>query len=444
MNVSADEEGSWVLVDTYEYPYEESINKADWSFYSKMEKNTIELQRSIPYDLGAYNSHNYDNPVNLHAKYTWSNPPAEIKPKETVKITLEQEVISNNTGEYAVGFDPYLKMDVADLDLGKGTASNVDATVIYSDGTKASKLGVGRKKDEKSQQSFTAEMSLQFAGNGTKGKKYALYFGVTGSSEILGVCYTYEWKQAETVSQTAAITSADWGKYSWEGEWDSNWGKMVLTQTGGAVAGTYTWDKGRITGTVAGNMLIGTWAETPSYAPNKDAGAIEFTMSEDGKTFTGKWCYGSSGSWSGWEGTKRITAVLPAPKVTASMPRNNIILQINNPNMSSNGKLTTLDSAPILHNDRTVLPIRAVAEAMGGTVGWDNSTRKVTISVNGTIIEMWLDKNTINVSGQSKAIDVAPTTINDRTMVPVRFVADNIPGCSIQWNDDTQSAIISY
>lgn len=247
-----------------------------------------------------------------------------------------------------------------------------------------------------------------------------------------------------TIAAVNAESSADWGNYSWEGEWDSNWGKMVLTQNGGVVTGTYTWDAGRITGTVSGNKLFGTWAESPSYAPNKDAGAIEFTMSEDGMSFTGKWCYGSSGSWSGWQGTKRLTAVLPAPVVTASTPANNIILQINNPNMSSNGSLISLDSAPILYNGRTVLPIRAVAEAMGGTVGWDAGSSKITISVRGTLIEMWLNKNSISVNGQSKTIDVAPTTINDRTMVPVRFVADNIPGCSIQWNDTTQSAIISY
>lgn len=238
--------------------------------------------------------------------------------------------------------------------------------------------------------------------------------------------------------------ASSWGKYSWEGEWESNWGDMVLSQGGGAVTGTYTWELGRITGTVSGNTLVGTWSESPSYSPDKDAGAIEFTMSDDGKTFTGKWCYGSSGSWQGWQGTKRITAVIPAPVATATTPKNNIIVQINNPNMSSNGTLTTLDSAPILLNNRTVLPIRAVVEAMGGTVGWDQGTRKVTISVSGTVIEMWLDKNTIQVNGQSKKIDVAPTVIGGRTMVPVRFVADNIPGCTIQWNDATQSATISY
>lgn len=219
---------------------------------------------------------------------------------------------------------------------------------------------------------------------------------------------------------------------------------MVLTQTGGTVIGTYTWDKGRITGTIAGNKLTGTWSESPSYAPDKDAGAIEFTMSEDGKTFSGKWCYGSSGSWSNWEGTKRLTSVIPAPAASVSAPKNNIILQINSPHMSSNGTLTTLGSPPILLENRTVLPIRAAVEAMGGTVGWDSSTNKVSISIGKTTIEMWLNKNTINVNGQSKAIDVAPTTIKGRTMVPVRFVADNIPGCDIQWNDAAKSAIISF
>lgn len=103
-------------------------------------------------------------------------------------------------------------------------------------------------------------------------------------------------------------------------------------------------------------------------------------------------------------------------------------------NISADGKLVVLDSPPTLLNGRTLLPIRAVSEEMGGTVGWDNAERKVTILAKGSTIEMWLDKT----------IDVAPTTINGRTMVPVRFVADNIPDCGITWDEDTKSVVITF
>lgn len=112
-----------------------------------------------------------------------------------------------------------------------------------------------------------------------------------------------------------AASAEDLGKYSWTGVWETNWGDMTLTQTGDKVSGTYTFDQGKITGTVSGSTLTGTWSEAPSYAPPHDAGEVEFIMSEDGKSFTGKWRYGSEGDWGGWDGGTRDAAVLlEAPK----------------------------------------------------------------------------------------------------------------------------------
>ncbi|MBC8275717.1 MAG: hypothetical protein H8E40_12215 [Chloroflexi bacterium] len=92
----------------------------------------------------------------------------------------------------------------------------------------------------------------------------------------------------------------------WTGKWESEeWGTMDLTQTGSSVTGTYTWDQGKIDGTVNGDILGGTWSEEPSYAPPTDAGDFEFTLSSDGNSFTGKWRYGSSGEWDGdWSGER--------------------------------------------------------------------------------------------------------------------------------------------
>jgi hypothetical protein len=96
---------------------------------------------------------------------------------------------------------------------------------------------------------------------------------------------------------------------NWSGTWYTDWGNMQLTQSTGSVTGTYTWESGKITGSISknltGNILYGTWSESPSYAPPKDAGDFEWTMSPDFNSFTGKWRYGSSGDWNGkWKGTR--------------------------------------------------------------------------------------------------------------------------------------------
>ncbi len=90
------------------------------------------------------------------------------------------------------------------------------------------------------------------------------------------------------------------------GSWQTDWGAMKLTQTGNRVQGTYEHDSGRISGTVSGNLFKGQWTEVPTRKGPNDAGAVEFTLSADGKSFTGRWNYVGPPptSWSlNWAGT---------------------------------------------------------------------------------------------------------------------------------------------
>lgn len=132
---------------------------------------------------------------------------------------------------------------------------------------------------------------------------------------------------AQTSNSNNASVNIDFS--SWTGEWDTNDNgyKMYLKQTGDRVTGTYPYDEGKIEGRVVGNKLIGTWSEAPTYKPNRDAGDIEFTMSADGKSFTGKWRYGSEEPWrdgNPWNGTR---ANAPAINTSAA----GINLALNRP-----------------------------------------------------------------------------------------------------------------
>lgn len=103
----------------------------------------------------------------------------------------------------------------------------------------------------------------------------------------------------------------------WTGKWECEMGKFgkpshkiitMLTQSGNKVSGTCDWENGKITAMVSktASYLLGSWSEEPSYKPPDDAGDLEFILSSDGNSFTGKWRYGSSGDWVGeWNG-KRI------------------------------------------------------------------------------------------------------------------------------------------
>jgi hypothetical protein len=125
-----------------------------------------------------------------------------------------------------------------------------------------------------------------------------------------------------------------------------------------------------------------------------------------------------------------------------------IVLQIGNPMFTVNGTSKTLDSPPVIKNGRTLVPIRAIIEALGGTVGWDGTARKATVALGRATIELWIGKNTARVNGVTTPIDAAnvkvvPEIINGRTMLPLRFVSESL-GCSIVWADATKTITITY
>ena len=125
-----------------------------------------------------------------------------------------------------------------------------------------------------------------------------------------------------------------------------------------------------------------------------------------------------------------------------------IVLQIGNTTFTVNGQIRTLDSPPIIKNGRTLLPIRAIIEALGGTVEWIPTTKSITIKLSSTYIGMQIGNSTTVVNGYVMNIDpdnpkVVPEIINSRTMLPLRFVTENL-GCDVQWDGTTQTITITY
>jgi len=130
------------------------------------------------------------------------------------------------------------------------------------------------------------------------------------------------------------------------------------------------------------------------------------------------------------------------------VPLNLIELQVGNQQFKVNNQTKTLDAPPIIKNSRTLLPIRAVVEAMGGQVKWDPSDRRVDIIYEGKSINLWIGKNKAKINGQEVMIDpsnpnVVPEITNSRTMVPLRFVAESL-GCNVEWIPETKIVRITY
>lgn len=125
-----------------------------------------------------------------------------------------------------------------------------------------------------------------------------------------------------------------------------------------------------------------------------------------------------------------------------------VILRIGSRKFTVNGISQSLDSPPVIKNGRTLVPIRAIIESLGGIIGWDGTSRKATVTLGGNTIELWISKNIARVNGINTPIDstntkVVPEIINGRTMLPLRFVSENI-GCSVLWTDATRTITITY
>jgi len=111
-----------------------------------------------------------------------------------------------------------------------------------------------------------------------------------------------------------------------------------------------------------------------------------------------------------------------------------IILQIGSTAVLVDEQAIINDVAPVIHNDRTLVPIRVITEALGGQVAWNEAAKEVTLTVNGKEIKMTIGK-------VLEKYGVAPVIIGGRTFVPVRFVADEL-GAVITWDDATKTVTI--
>lgn len=251
----------------------------------------------------------------------------------------------------------------------------------------------------------------------------------------------------------------------WIGEWVITWqlsqrselDTVVFTEEDGILSGTTKWGSGFIIGWVSEQLFQGTWAREPSFL-YPDHGDIQLTINSNGTKFSGKWRIGTEedqadgkemGNWMTIQGDKKGTGddtIQPPP----AKPKKNyivIVLQINNPFMRVDEKVVEIDpgrdTTPIILKGSTLCPIRAVVEALGGTIAWLASEQKITIQLKNLKLELWINQKTAKVNGKTKTLSVPPQIIKGRTMVPVRFVSEEL-GCQVFWDPQYQLVTIEY
>ncbi|MBR5793512.1 MAG: copper amine oxidase N-terminal domain-containing protein, partial [Anaerotignum sp.] len=118
-----------------------------------------------------------------------------------------------------------------------------------------------------------------------------------------------------------------------------------------------------------------------------------------------------------------------------------LVLTIGQTIYQMDGNYAANDAAPIISGDRTFLPIRLIAESLGATVGWDEAEQSVTIVRDGTMIVLYIGQAFATVNGEPVQLDAPAFLANDRTYLPVRFVAENL-GATVSWDAETNKVTI--
>jgi len=101
------------------------------------------------------------------------------------------------------------------------------------------------------------------------------------------------------------------------------------------------------------------------------------------------------------------------------------------------------DSEPYIDaNNRTMVPLRAIAEALGAQVQWDPRSRTVTITKGGSTVKLTIGSKTAEVNGRRKSMDTVPVIKQDRTMVPLRYVGEFL-GASVDWDGASRTVTVN-
>lgn len=107
-----------------------------------------------------------------------------------------------------------------------------------------------------------------------------------------------------------------------------------------------------------------------------------------------------------------------------------------------NGTPLNLDTEPVIINGRTMVPLRAIFEALNARVVWSPTTSTVTGYKGTNKIQLKINDTRATVNGEPVYLEVPATIVSDRTLVPARFIAESL-GAAVDWNNNTRTVTVT-
>ena len=106
------------------------------------------------------------------------------------------------------------------------------------------------------------------------------------------------------------------------------------------------------------------------------------------------------------------------------------------------GLTLSLEVPPVIHNGRTMVPFRAIAEAMNIPVSWDDTSRTVTAGDGKTTVRLQINNPTAYINNNPVTLDAAPQIVSGRTLIPLRFFSEAFD-CIVDWNGTLRQVTIT-
>lgn len=120
------------------------------------------------------------------------------------------------------------------------------------------------------------------------------------------------------------------------------------------------------------------------------------------------------------------------------LPSANALMTIGQKSMLVNGEKKNIDVAPLLKDSTTYIPIKYVLDSFGGSSTWNNTAKKITVTRGTSVLELTVGKKEFILNGSKKQAEVSPIIVDNRTLVPLRLVSEQL-GIVVKWDKKTKS-----
>ena len=107
-----------------------------------------------------------------------------------------------------------------------------------------------------------------------------------------------------------------------------------------------------------------------------------------------------------------------------------------------NGESLVFDSEPIIENDRLLVPMRVIFEALGADVSWDDSSKTASAVLGNNSVRITIGESVLYKNGTKITLDCSAVVKNSRTLLPIRAVSEGL-GADVDWNEEEKTVIIT-